>query len=411
MTTRTSQTQHPGEDPARIRQVRVPDTAGLRGRSTRDGERELENTPAPGDLLLDLTYANTKRWKAPDWALDAFEKGMRRGESYTPYRGDPGVREDVSASLTEFIGVDVDPERNLILTPGTQGALFAAVAAIVEPGDRVVLFDPEYLATERLLMYHGAEVRRVPIRWPEGGAPTPDFDRLEAELATGPRLVVFSHPNNPTGAVYTPEVVACIAQMISATGTLVILDGLYSRLVYDDYPYQHLAAVDGMAERTISLTGPSKTESLSGFRIGTATGPAQIIDAMEDVQSVCALRAPAYAQHLLSRWIADDSEYVKQRVADYQELRDWTIDQLHGSGLFDLRVPMGSAYIYPRPLVDVSEQEVAVALKRDAGLVINPGYQFGTAWPGHMRICFAQEENEWEAALERMFVTIRKLRT
>jgi aspartate/methionine/tyrosine aminotransferase len=399
-------TKNPDSD--RVERLRVPDVAGLDGRSLRDGEREIEAAPSTG-RLLDLTYANTKRWPGPDWAIDAFIEGVRHGESYTPYRGDRGVREAVATSLTAFLGVTVDPDTNLILTPGTQAALFAAVAAIVDPGDRVLLFDPEYLATERLLFYHGAEVVRVPIIWPEGGEPSPDMERLEAELAKGIRLLIFSHPNNPTGAVYSSQVMERIAELAVSHDTLVLLDGLYSRLVYDGLVYTHLASLPGMSERTISLAGPSKTESLSGFRIGVATGPRHIVDAMEDVQSVTALRAPAYAQHLLSRWIADDEEYVKLRVADYQELRDWTVDRLRGSGLFDLRVPMGSAYIYPKPRVEATEQEVALALKTQGNLVVNPGYQFGAAWSGHFRICFAQEESAWEAALERMFGVIKAL--
>src|SRR5690606_2385037 len=123
--------------------------------------------------LLDATYADTHRFPPPEWALPTFVAAASgEGMTYTPYRGDRGVREAVARNISEHLGVPADGPADVILTPGTQGALFIALAAILSPGDLVLLPDPDYLSTERMLRYFGAQVERIPMVWPdpaEGG--------------------------------------------------------------------------------------------------------------------------------------------------------------------------------------------------------------------------------------------------
>jgi len=133
------------------------------------------------------------------------------------------------------------------------------------------------------------------------------------------------------------------------------------------------------------------------------------------VQSVTALRAPAYAQHTLVRWLAEDHDFVRRRVADYQQLRDLTVARLSAAGAgARLRVvpAAGTAYMFPRVVgVAASDQEIAARLVREAGVVVNPGYQFGPAGEGHFRLCFAQDEAGWMRALERILGVIAALQT
>jgi aspartate/methionine/tyrosine aminotransferase len=158
-----------------------------------------------------------------------------------------------------------------------------------------------------------------------------------------------------------------------------------------------------MWERTLTTFGPSKSESLSGYRIGAAIGNPELITRMEDVMGIASLRAPAYAQHVMSRWIRDDDDYVRSRTVEYQALRDRTVVALSAMAGIDVRISGGSAYLFPSFAgLRATDQEIALALKRDAGLVVNPGYQFGGGGDRHFRICFAQDELAWEGALERM---------
>jgi aspartate/methionine/tyrosine aminotransferase len=398
--------------PERIRDLSLPERHSLLGRSLREAERELEAAPFSGELL-DVTYANTHRFPPPAWALPDFVAAASGGGmTYTPYRGDRVVRSAVAESLSAYLGIGVDPEAGLILTPGSQAALFVALSATVGQGDRAALVDPDYMSDERILRFLGARVTHVPLAWADEDAPPSiDLDALEAAFRDGATTLVFSNPNNPTGMVLPQEAVRNIAELAVRFDATVIVDELYSRLVYDGAVFTHLIAEQGMAERCITLMGPSKTESMSGYRVGVAVGPPELIDRMEDVLGVSVLRAPAYAQHVLTRWLSDDHPFVAARVHEYQALRDRTVERLNASGLVRVRAAQGTAYMFPDATeVGCDEQTIALALKSQAGVLVNPGYQFGPHGAHHFRICFAQDEAVWDQAIGRMLATLESLR-
>jgi aspartate/methionine/tyrosine aminotransferase len=395
----------------RVGALQLPEYEPLIGTSVGAGERALERlSNAATSELLNLTYANTHRFPAPSWATEQLiAAASGHGPSYTAYRGDAEVRNQVAASVSSFLGVSIDPETELILTPGTQAALFCALTALVENGDRVVLPDPDYLSDERLIRLAGGTVDRVELEHGDGvGAIDPD--EIVRQLSDDTSVILFSNPNNPTGAVYGRDVLEAIAAVACERDLVVIVDELYSRLVYDGREYVHLASLDGMKERTVTLLGPSKTESMSGFRLGVACGPARIVTAMEDILGLTVLRAPAYAQWALVPWLRDDHEFVAQRIEEYQKLRDMTVGAFSTLDFATLSVPAGTAYAFPSiaPLRR-SDNEIAGALIEQAGVIVNPGYQFGRRGIGSFRICFAQEETVLESALQRIASVLETL--
>lgn len=387
-------------EPARMARAALPERADLIGMSVRAAERELEALQTAGPYL-DLTYANTKRFPPPRGVLDKLVSAAGgTGMSYTPYRGDRSVREQVAPNLARFLGSPVDPQTELILTPGSQSALFCALSALVDEGDRVLLFDPDYLSSERMLRHLGAEVDHVPLHFEDEADQTPDLDHLAAAMQRGPRVLLFSHPNNPTGAVYSRAVLERIAELVAATeGLTVIVDELYSRLVYEG-TFTHFTSLDGMAERTVTLLGPSKSESMSGFRLGAAVAPPEITARMEDVLSLTGLRAPAYAQHMLVGWMDEDEDFMRNRIEEYGPLRDLAVKRFNESSALQVAAPRGTAYMFPRVLGDVPDQEIAKRLLLEANLIVNPGYQSGPRGLQHLRLCFAQEEEAWAAAVD-----------
>ena len=221
---------------------------------------------APAEFI-DTTHFDSVRFPPPDWALESFTAAARDGAlAYTGYRGNRHVLKSVAQALEAFTGLGFDPDAELILTPGTQAGLFGALAALVNESDPVLLMDPDYLFSERILRFLGARVLSVPLM-PDQGL-QPDLDLLESTLQRlHPQLLLFSHPNNPTGAVYSPAVIKRIAELAVEHDLWVVVDELYARLVYGGKPYTHLAAQPGMRERTVTLFGPSKTESLSGYQL------------------------------------------------------------------------------------------------------------------------------------------------
>ncbi len=389
--------------PERLAAMGIARRPGLGGSSVREAERELEQAASEQDVI-DLTAADTHAFPAPNWVLEAFmDAASGNGRTYTPYRGDPGVREAVAANLGRLLGVPLDGARNIALTPGTQAALLCALAAVVSPGDAVVILDPDYMSNERLVRFLGGNPVRVPLDWEsKPGTAELDQEALAGAFAAEPVAVLFSNPNNPTGSILGGDTLARIAELAARHGCVVVADELYSRLVYDDRPFVHFATLAQALPGWITTIGPSKTESMSGYRVGVAVGSDGLIDRVEDVMSSAVLRAPAYAQHTLVRWAAADQQFVLERVRRYQELRDEAVSRLNSNGVTSVTPSAGTSYLFPSYLArDAhSDQQVALALKRRAGIVVNPGYQFGDRGVGHFRICIAQDRRVLEHCLD-----------
>jgi len=351
--------------------------------------------------LIDTTHFDVTRFPPPDWALPAFVSAAESGAAaYTAYRGGPDVRGRCADAIAALLGVDVDPERNLILTTGTQGGLFAVLSALVDAGDRVALTDPEYLFAERILRFLGAEVVRIPLT--AGGGPGVDLQQLEDAAIRGIRLFLTSNPNNPTGIVYSDDTVKGISRLAAAHDFLVVVDELYCRLVYDETPFTHLAAEPDMGTRTVTLLGGSKTESLTGYRVGAVVADAEIVDAIEQVIAFSALRAPAYSQHVLTGWLHEDDDFVRERVRQLRIMQRHAAGRLRSVPGISVEPGAGTAYLWP----DVSGLGLtsldAGRLCYDAGVVVSPGYQFGPSGKTRFRMCFAQDEARLDAALDRI---------
>ena len=376
-----------------------------------DGAAELPLSGRQADLelrldgashgLIDTTHFDVTRFPPPDWALPAFVGAAESGAAaYTAYRGGPDVRGRCADAISALLEVDVDPERNLVLTTGTQGGLFAVLSALVDAGDRVALTDPEYLFAERILRFLGAEVVRIPLT--AGGEPGVDLQQLEDAAVRGIRLFLTSNPNNPTGTVYGDDTVKGISRLAAAHDFLVVVDELYCRLVYDEAPFTHLAAEPEMDTRTVTLLGGSKTESLTGYRVGAVVADAEIIDAVEQVIAFSALRAPAYSQHVLTGWLHEDDDFVRERVRQLRIMQRHATARLRSVPGISVEPGAGTAYLWP----DVSGLGLtsldAGRLCYDAGVVVSPGYQFGPSGKTRFRMCFAQDEARLDAALDRI---------
>jgi aspartate/methionine/tyrosine aminotransferase len=393
----------------RVLRTHIPDRAGQIGESVRAADRSLR-LDGGGHGLLDTTHFDTVRFPPPDWAAQTFAEAAADGAlAYTPYRGDPAVLEHLARTLGPILRIPLSPADNLALTPGTQASLFATLSALVDDGDLVLVADPDYLFNERILAFLGARIRRIRVVRDDGGLHL-DLDDLERASEQRPRLLLFSHPSNPLGAVYSSDTLERLARLAQNRDFRVVVDSLYCRLVYDDGPFPHLAALPGMRDRCVTLLGPSKTESMSGYRIGVTVGPPDVLDAIESVLSATSLRAPAYAQQLLSRWWVDDLDFVAARVAELQGIHDWTLDHLRRVSYLRVQPAQATAYFFPDvSALGLPDQQIAARLQRDAKLIVSPGYQFGPSGVGHFRICYARDETRWAEALAAMVAVLNTL--
>ena len=371
--------------------------------------------PLPG-TPVDFSHGdvNDTAFAPTPGALDEFVAGVQRGgsQAYTEYRGGGELRERVARHLAAFTGAPVTAASELIITPGTQGALFLAIGATVASGDRVAIVRPDYFANRKLVEFLGAEI--VPIGMNHLGHTDKaglDFAQLEDAFKSGVKTFLFSNPNNPAGVIYAADEIAAIASLANKYGATVIADQLYSRLLYSGRPYTHLRASSIDSDRVITIMGPSKTESLSGYRLGVAFGAAHLVERMEKLQAIVSLRAPGYSQAALRTWFEEPPGWLDERTKQHEAIRDDLMHVFTSVPGLEVREPDAGSYLFPRlPKLDVPLHVFVRALRQQAGVTVTPGTEFSPDATGSIRLNFSQNHEAAVKAVERIARMIERYR-
>lgn len=385
-------------------------------------EVRLSTTSSDGALFggiiegrpIDFSHGDVDAFLPAPGALDAFLEGYRRGgsQAYTEYLGDAAVRNAVAKRLGIFTGAPLSAAEDLIVTPGTQGALFLAMGATVASGTKVAVVEPDYFANRKLVRFFDGVLFPIEMDYLGGaGRAGLNLDQLEAAFRDGVRVLVFSNPNNPTGVVYSDDEIDAIAGLAGKFGATVIVDQLYSRLLYMGQVYSHLRAKSVAGENLITIMGPSKTESLSGFRLGVAFGSASIIERMAKLQAIVSLRAAGYSQAVLNVWLAEPEDWMRDRIQRHQAIRDDLIAILGRVDGLSLRKPEAGSYLFPRlPELTIAAIDFVRALRLQAGVTVTPGAEFGPHSFGSIRFNYSQDHEDAVAAVERVAALIDRYR-
>ncbi|HEU5357936.1 MAG TPA: pyridoxal phosphate-dependent aminotransferase [Gemmatimonadales bacterium] len=375
----------------------------------------LRGAPLAG-VPVDFSHGDVNDTAFPPapGALDAFIAGERRGgaQAYTEYRGAADLRDQVARKLAAFTGRPIKAAEELIVTPGTQGALFLAIGATVNAGDRVAIVRPDYFANRKLVAFLGADV--VPVRLDylaHSDRAGLDLDQLEDAFKSGVRTFLLSNPNNPTGVIYSPEEIAGIVTLANRYGATVIVDELYSRLIYSGQTYTHLCAAGIASDQVVTILGPSKTESLSGYRLGVAFGAPHLIERAERLQAIVSLRAPGYSQAVLRTWFDEPAGWLVERIRRHEAIRDDLIRVFRTVEGLSVRTPGGGSYLFPRlPALDLSLPDFVRALRVQAGAVVTPGTEFDPEATDSIRLNFSQNHPAAVRAVERLAKLVERYR-
>lgn len=366
-------------------------------------------------IAVDFSHGDVNAHTPTPGSLDMFLDGVAAGgkQAYTEYRGDISIRELVAARLALFTGAPVDARDGMILTPGTQGALFLAMAAMVTRGDKVAIVQPDYFANRKLVEF--LEAQMIPVQLDYAGAGEDraglDLTQLEDAFNAGARVFLFSNPNNPAGVVYSADEIAAITELAGRYGATVIVDQLYSRLRYAGVGYTHLRAGSVDPEDVITILGPSKTESLSGYRLGVAFGSKRIIDRMEQLQAIVSLRAAGYSQAVLRTWFAEPAGWMQERILQHQAIRDALLKVLRGIDGGFARTPHAGSYLFPRlPRLAVSHADFVKILRLQAGVIVTPGLEFSPHSGDSVRLNFSQNHEAAVAAVGRLAALVERYR-
>lgn len=356
-------------------------------------------------IPVDFSHGDVDAFPPTPGAEQAWEDGFAKGaqQAYTEYRGAIEIRYKLAERIAAFTGRPVSADKELIITPGTQGALFLALGATVTAGTKVAVVEPDYFANRKLVQFFGGEI--VPIQLLYQGSASENglnLHQLEAAFKSGTEVFVFSTPNNPTGLVYSSHTIMGIATLAAKHNVTVIVDQLYSRMLYRGEIYSHLRACEIQPKNLITIMGPSKTESLSGFRLGAAFGSSNLIDRMERLQAIVSLRAAGYSQAALSTWFREPQAWLENRINEHEAIRDELLKIFRAAKL-PTASPQAGSYLFPQlPHLSIDLHTFVRLLRHQAGVTVTPGTEFAPACSNSIRLNFSQDYAAAVAAVQRI---------
>ncbi|MBW8010457.1 MAG: aminotransferase class I/II-fold pyridoxal phosphate-dependent enzyme [Chloroflexi bacterium] len=336
----------------------------------------------------------------PQPILQAGISSLQAGEtSYTSNAGIFEVRETVSEHLRQLYEVAYDPGNELVITVGVSEALHIAMMALLNPGDEVIIPTPCFVSYQADVLLAGG----VPVEVPSQFEDNFQLDPQAVEVAITPRTkaVLVGYPNNPTGAVASREVLLELSRIAEQHDLIVISDEIYDQLVYGQ-PHVCFSSLPGMKERTILLGGFSKDYAMTGWRVGYAAGPADVIDGLLRVHQYIIMSAPTTAQMAAMEAIKVGQQHVADMRDEYDRRRRLIVDGLNEIGLPTFE-PRGAFYAFPDITPSgLDDTTFAQELLDKERVALVPGSAFGAGGEGFVRCSYATAYENIEQALERI---------
>ena len=312
---------------------------------------------------------------APEEVKDAARRAISSDvNQYAITWGARSLREAIAAKFTRLYGVPVDPEREVTVTCGSTEAMIATLLAVLDPGDEVVVLEPFYENYGPDAVLSGAIPRFVKMRPPDW---TFDRDELRRAFSTKTRAIIVNTPNNPTGKVFTRDELEFIASLCREHDALAVTDEIYEHILYDCAVHIPMATLPGMAERTVTINGMSKTYSVTGWRVGWAIAPPVLTAAIRKVHDFLTVGAASPLQEAGAIALGLPGEYYESLAAGYTRRRDRLVPILQGAG-FRAHVPRGAYYVMTEIDGLGWDDDVAFArhLVEEVGVAVVPGSSF-----------------------------------
>ena len=335
-------------------------------------------------------------WHISEAGISGIEKGYTM---YTSNWGMPELRQELARNLSARCGVEYDPDSELLITVGVSEGLDLAMRAVLNPRDEVISPEPTYVSYESCTVL--AEGVFVPVSTTVENQFRVKAADIEERVTSRTKAILLGYPNNPTGAVMERADLEEIADVARRHDLLVISDEIYDQLVYG-IKHTCFASLPGMKERTIFLGGFSKAYAMTGWRIGYAAAPAEIIEAMTKIHQYTIMCVPIMAQMAAIEALKSGEAAVREMVADYDRRRRVMVKGLNAIGLSCFE-PKGAFYAFPSVKVTgLSSQDFAERLLLEERVAVIPGSAFGDSGEGYVRCCYATALDDIREALRRM---------
>lgn len=345
-------------------------------------------------------------WHIREEGIYSLEKGRTR---YTPNRGFMKLRQEISSFMSRKYHLDYDPVSDVLVTVGGSEAIDMCIRALVNEGEEVLIPEPSFVCY-------------VPITQMAGGVPVIinttaenkfrlTAEELEKHITEKTKLIILPFPNNPTGAVMRRGDLEAIARVIQKHDLMVLSDEIYSELTYGEEKHVSIAEIEGMKERTVVVNGFSKTYSMTGWRMGFAAGPKEIISQMTKLHQFAIMSAPTMSQYAAIEALENGDDDIEKMKDEYDMRRRLIVDGLNKLGL-DSFEPEGAFYVFPSiKSTGLGSAEFCEKLIYSKRVAVVPGDAFGGCGEGYIRISYCYSVEHITEALARMKEFIEELGT
>ena len=343
-------------------------------------------------------------WHIRDEGIFALEKGKT---FYTSNAGLKDLRSEISNYLMRSQKVHYDPMSEILVTVGGSEAIDIGLRAVINPGDEVIIPQPSYVSYEPCALLTGAKPVIIDLKAENEFRLTPQ--ELENAITDKTKVLILPYPNNPTGAIMEQSDLEAIAKIIIEKDILVMSDEIYAELTYKE-KHVSITSIEGMKERTILINGFSKAYAMTGWRLGYACGPSEIIKQMTKIHQFAIMCAPTTSQYAAVEALKNGDNDVAEMRQAYNQRRRFLLSRFKEMGL-ECFEPYGAFYVFPCiKEFGMTSEEFATKFLHEEKVAVVPGTAFGASGEGFLRISYAYSMENLKIAIDRLEKFVKRLR-
>lgn len=343
-------------------------------------------------------------WYIRDEGIYALERGRT---FYTSNSGLKDLRQEISNYLKRIQNIEYNPENEILVTVGGSEAIDIGLRAVINPGDEVIIPQPSYVSYEPCAVLAGAKPVIINLKAENDFRLKPE--ELLAAITDKTKVLILPYPNNPTGAIMEQEDLEAIAKIIIEKDILVMSDEIYSALTYKE-KHVSIASLRGMKERTILINGFSKAYAMTGWRLGYACAPKEIIQQMTKIHQFAIMCAPTTSQYAAIEALKNGDDDVETMRQAYNQRRRFLLHAFKEIGL-ECFEPFGAFYVFPSiKEFNMTSEEFATRFLKEEKVAVVPGTAFGACGEGYLRISYAYSIENLKIAIERLKIFVERLR-
>lgn len=364
------------------------------------GIRKFFDIAAEMDNVISLSVGEPD-FKTPWHVREEGISSLQLGKTwYTPNRGLSILRDEITKYIDRRFGIKYEPLSQVLVTVGGSEAIDVAIRCLAGPGDEVIIPQPSFVCYEPLTEMAGATPVLMDTKVENEFRIVPED--LEKAITDKTKLLILPYPNNPTGGIMEKKDLEAIAEVIKKHDLMVLSDEIYAELTYTKEKHTSIASIDGMYERTIVVNGFSKTYAMTGWRLGYALGPKEIISQMTKLHQFCIMSAPTTAQYAAIEALRNGDDDIESMKDEYEMRKHFIVGSFDKLGL-DCFEPKGAFYCFPCiKSTGLSSEEFCTRLIKEKHVAVVPGNAFGECGEGFIRVSYCNSLKNIAEAMRRI---------